>query len=102
VFVKGKIEELDLPVDKVDIIISEWRLFYGLKRSCTLLSIQFVSCLGEWMGYFLVYEGMLESVLFARDRFLATDGVTVKWLTMSGHRTSSIRVVHQGHHARQV
>jgi cyclopropane fatty-acyl-phospholipid synthase-like methyltransferase len=44
--IKGKIEEIELPVDKVDIIIS------------------------EWMGYALVYESMLESVLFARDKWL--------------------------------
>merc|ERR1719454_2289873 len=39
--IKGKIEEIQLPVEKVDIIIS------------------------EWMGYALLYESMLESVLFA-------------------------------------
>lgn len=43
---KGKMEEVELPVPKVDIIIS------------------------EWMGYFLLYEGMLDSVLFARDKYL--------------------------------
>ncbi len=40
-----------MPVDKVDIIIS------------------------EWMGYFLLYEGMLDTVLVARDRWLAKDGL---------------------------
>ena len=40
--VRGKIEEIKLPVEKVDIIIS------------------------EWMGYCLFYESMLDSVLFAR------------------------------------
>ena len=44
--IKGKMEEVELPVPKVDIIIS------------------------EWMGYFLLYEGMLDSVLFARDKYL--------------------------------
>lgn len=28
----------------------------------------------EWMGFYLVHEGMLESVLFARDNFLHEDG----------------------------
>ena len=46
VLLKGKMEEVVLPVDKVDIIIS------------------------EWMGYFLLYESMLDTVLFARDRYL--------------------------------
>jgi protein arginine N-methyltransferase 1 len=49
--VHGKIEEIELPVDKVDIIIS------------------------EWMGYFLLYESMLDSVIFARNKWLADDGV---------------------------
>jgi len=40
-----------LPVEKVDIIIS------------------------EWMGYFLLYEAMLDTVLFARDKWLAKDGI---------------------------
>ena len=46
--IKGKVEEISLPdgIDKVDIIIS------------------------EWMGYFLLYESMLETVLVARDKFL--------------------------------
>jgi len=47
----GKIEEIELPVEKVDIIIS------------------------EWMGYFLLYESMLDTVLFARDRWLAPGGL---------------------------
>ena len=28
----------------------------------------------EWMGYFLLFEGMLDSVLYARDKFLKPDG----------------------------
>jgi len=47
---KGKMEELELPVPKVDIIIS------------------------EWMGYFLLYESMLDSVLWARDKYLVEGG----------------------------
>ncbi|XP_064423290.1 protein arginine N-methyltransferase 3 isoform X2 [Latimeria chalumnae] len=48
--VKGRIEEVDLPVEKVDIIIS------------------------EWMGYFLLFESMLDSVIYARDKYLAEEG----------------------------
>uniref|UniRef100_H2MJ52 type I protein arginine methyltransferase n=1 Tax=Oryzias latipes TaxID=8090 RepID=H2MJ52_ORYLA len=43
---KGKVEEVELPVEKVDIIIS------------------------EWMGYCLFYESMLNTVIFARDKWL--------------------------------
>lgn len=51
--VRGKVESITLPegIDKVDIIIS------------------------EWMGYALLYESMLDSVLVARDRFLKPGGV---------------------------
>jgi len=44
--IKGKVEEVELPVARVDIIVS------------------------EWMGYFLLYESMLDTVLFARDKWL--------------------------------
>lgn len=49
--IQGKVEEVELPVPKVDIIIS------------------------EWMGYFLLYESMLDTVLFARDKWLKPDGL---------------------------
>lgn len=49
--IKSKVEEAVLPVDKVDIIIS------------------------EWMGYFLLYESMLDTVLYARDKWLVKDGL---------------------------
>ena len=48
--IKSKVEEAVLPVEKVDIIIS------------------------EWMGYFLLYESMLDTVLYARDKWLKEDG----------------------------
>ncbi|KAH7040087.1 S-adenosyl-L-methionine-dependent methyltransferase [Microdochium trichocladiopsis] len=51
--IHGKIEEVTLPVDKVDIIVS------------------------EWMGYCLLFEAMLPSVLFARDKYLKPDGLLV-------------------------
>ncbi|EKD14655.1 uncharacterized protein L3040_000178 [Drepanopeziza brunnea f. sp. 'multigermtubi'] len=50
---RGKIEEVTLPVAKVDIIVS------------------------EWMGYCLLYEAMLDSVIYARDRYLAPDGLMI-------------------------
>jgi protein arginine N-methyltransferase 3 len=50
--VRGKVESIQLPPEypKVDVIIS------------------------EWMGYALLYESMLDSVLHARDRFLKPNG----------------------------
>ncbi|KAJ7119821.1 protein arginine N-methyltransferase [Mycena epipterygia] len=51
--IRGKVEDIVLPdgVQQVDVIIS------------------------EWMGYALLYESMLDSVLRARDRFLKPEGV---------------------------
>ncbi|KAI0769694.1 S-adenosyl-L-methionine-dependent methyltransferase [Trametes elegans] len=49
--VKGKLEEVKLPFDQFDIIIS------------------------EWMGYFLLYESMLDTVLLARDKYLKPEGL---------------------------
>ena len=51
--IKGKVEEVVLPdgIKKVDIIIS------------------------EWMGYCLFYESMLDTVLFARDKWLVEGGM---------------------------
>jgi len=48
---KAKVEEAVLPVEKVDVIVS------------------------EWMGYCLLYESMLNTVIFARDKWLAPNGI---------------------------
>lgn len=48
---QGKMEEVEIPFPKVDIIIS------------------------EWMGYFLLYESMLDTVLYARDKYLVPNGL---------------------------
>lgn len=48
---QGKMEEVELPFPQVDIIIS------------------------EWMGYFLLYESMLDTVLWARDKYLKKGGL---------------------------
>jgi len=48
---QGKMEEVELPFPQVDIIVS------------------------EWMGYFLLYESMLDTVLYARDKYLKQGGL---------------------------
>ncbi|CAD5179044.1 probable protein arginine N-methyltransferase 1 [Musa acuminata AAA Group] len=50
---KGKVEEIELPVAHVDVIIS------------------------EWMGYFLLFENMLNTVLYARDKWLNNNGIVL-------------------------
>ena len=47
---RGRMEDVQLP-EPVDVIIS------------------------EWMGYFLLRESMIQSVIYARDRWLKPDGV---------------------------
>jgi len=49
--IKGRIEDVSLPVEKVDAIVS------------------------EWMGYFLLFESMLDSLIFARDKYLNKNGI---------------------------
>ncbi|KAF5302348.1 hypothetical protein FQA39_LY10387 [Lamprigera yunnana] len=49
--IRGRIEDTPLPVDKVDVIIS------------------------EWMGYFLLFEGMLDSFIHSRDNHLSMSGI---------------------------
>ena len=48
---KGKLEEVQIPFEQFDIIIA------------------------EWMGYFLLYESMLDTVLLARDKYLKSNGL---------------------------
>lgn len=48
---QGKMEDVQLPFSTVDIILS------------------------EWMGYFLLYESMLDTVLYARDKYLVPGGL---------------------------
>ncbi|GIL72787.1 hypothetical protein Vretimale_4431 [Volvox reticuliferus] len=69
--IKGKVEEVTLPVDKVDIIVS------------------------EWMGYFLFYESMLDTVLYARDKWLAPGGVI-----MPDKATLSLCAIEDGDYKR--
>ncbi|KAJ8035914.1 Protein arginine N-methyltransferase 3 [Holothuria leucospilota] len=56
-FVKGRLEDVEIPVEKVDVIIS------------------------EWMGYFLLFESMLDTVLYARDKHLIEGGMVYPDLT---------------------
>lgn len=48
--INGQIEKVSLPVEQVDIIVS------------------------EWMGFYLLHESMLNSVIYARDKWLRKDG----------------------------
>lgn len=49
----------------------------------------------EWMGYALLYESMLDSVLVARDRFLKGKGNSVNGKDRDGRLNSGIMVPSQ-------
>ena len=45
-------------------------------RNCSgVLAAQVDIIISEWMGYFLMYESMLDTVLFARDKWLKPGGL---------------------------
>lgn len=50
---RGRIEDTNLPIEKVDVLVS------------------------EWMGYFLLFEGMLDSFIYARDNHLKKGGLVL-------------------------
>lgn len=49
--VRARLEDGQVPFEKVDVIVS------------------------EWMGYFLLFEGMLDSVIYAREKYLSPGGI---------------------------
>lgn len=51
--IRGRIEDTNLPVERVDVLVS------------------------EWMGYFLLFEGMLDSFIYARDNHLVQGGTVL-------------------------
>ena len=51
-----------------------WRLTSHPELTECLLAFQVDIIISEWMGYFLLRESMLDSVLVARDRFLKPGG----------------------------
>ncbi|XP_071511244.1 protein arginine N-methyltransferase 3-like [Diadema antillarum] len=72
--VKGRLEDVDIPVEKVDVIIS------------------------EWMGFFLLFESMLDTVLYARNKYLREGGMvypdfcTLSLVAVSDERGHASRI----------
>ena len=76
-FIRGRVEEVELPIDKVDIIISEWMVSptplrrWGWGVPCSFAYLKYTVFLTLFFkGYFLLFESMLDTVLFARDKWL--------------------------------
>ena len=75
-FINGDLDETDLPHKQFDIIIS------------------------EWMGYALLYEGMLRTVVKARERYLAPGGLMVpSHATVHLAAVSSRDFMHEKYHS---
>lgn len=51
--IRSSIEDLVLPCEQVDIIVC------------------------QWMGYFMLFDGMVDQVIMARDKFLKKDGLII-------------------------
>lgn len=43
----------------------------------------------EWMGYCLLYEAMLDSIVWARDRYLASDGLSKSMQHLLGNHMAN-------------
>jgi protein arginine N-methyltransferase 1 len=41
----------------------------------SISSLQVDIIISEWMGYFLLYESMLDTVIYARDKWLVLGGL---------------------------
>jgi hypothetical protein len=67
--IQGKVEEVELPVSQVDVIVS------------------------EWMGYFLFYETMLSTVIFARDKWLVFNPLLTYLSKRRRHRKTTTSTI---------
>lgn len=63
----GRVESITLPTSQVTNGTSKGKEATGINETKVDLIVS------EWMGYGLLYESMLDSVLHARDRFLRPD-----------------------------
>ena len=100
--IKGKVEDVELPCKvcmncvysfKLNAILlsCHYHLFQvtHFQNKFSIIDIAFMMqvdiIISEWMGYFLIYENMIESVLLARDRFLAPGGCGRRgcWIKLS-------------------
>lgn len=75
---KGKLEDHDIYIDaqeKVYYLRKDADLSYFEKKNQVVLTkLKFDIIISEWMGYFLFYECMLDTILYARDHYLKEGG----------------------------
>ena len=73
--IKGKVEEIEIPFpppsSSSSSSSSKQNNDHELNKKDNNKDTKFVDIIvSEWMGYFLLYESMLDTVLFARDKWL--------------------------------
>jgi protein arginine N-methyltransferase 1 len=81
--IQGKVEEIELPVEKVScpcvfyystpIKTHQQTHLNPINLSIRITQVDII--ISEWMGYFLLYESMLDTVLYARDKWLVPGGM---------------------------
>ncbi|EUD68965.1 hypothetical protein C922_00656 [Plasmodium inui San Antonio 1] len=77
---EGKIEQNDIYVDEKEEIhyvnkeedLEKYKKIYNIQK---LQILKFDIIISEWMGYFLFYECMIDTILYARDFYLKENGL---------------------------
>lgn len=77
---EGKIEQNNIYVDEKEEIhyiskkedLEKYKKIYNIRR---LEILKFDIIISEWMGYFLFYECMIDTILYARDFYLKENGL---------------------------
>ena len=65
--IEGKMEEIELP-EKVKMLLGNKLFQFYFDCFCPFLRCQVDIIISEWMGYMLLRESMLDSVIYARDK----------------------------------
>ncbi|CAA9990889.1 histone-arginine methyltransferase, putative [Plasmodium knowlesi strain H] len=77
---EGKIEQNNIYIDEKEEIhyinkkedLEKYKKIYNIKN---LQILKFDIIISEWMGYFLFYECMIDTILYARDFYLKENGL---------------------------
>ncbi|ANQ09438.1 Histone-arginine methyltransferase [Plasmodium coatneyi] len=93
---EGKLEENNIYVDEKEEIhyinkkedLEKYKNIYKIKK---LEILKFDIIISEWMGYFLFYECMIDTILYARDFYLKENGLLLPnkvYLYLAGYNDS--------------
>lgn len=73
--IQAKVEEVTELPDGCEKVHQIYFLAYQTTSVCKHLLVQVDVIVSEWMGYCLFYESMLNTVIFARDKWLKEGGL---------------------------